>query len=578
MPHPAWRKPLVGDASQKRLRGVRFREASLIAFGVLILTVHLAAAADDADAAYAEHILRDEGVPSDAPGVAAYLRAHTLSEEELDRLERAVRLLGDDEYRERESACKRLIEAGLAALPFLRPAIHDDDPEIVRRAKRCIAAIRRKQPSPVIAAAAQIIKYRRPKDGAAVLLAYLPCIDEQATIETWFDALAVVGWQDDRPDPALLAALTDKRAIRRAAAAYVLGRAPSADARRLVHPLLNDRDARVRYQAAAGLAGFGNKDAIPALIALLTSGPLPVASQAEELLSYIAEGMGPEIGLSQNSRSRGLRRLAWDKWWREHASEVDLERLRREEPPRGRTVVCEYDGGGSGRVWEWDRSGKMRWEITQLKGPNDIQFLSGGRVLIAERNADRVTERDHSGKILWQHRTSLHPISCQRLPNGNTLIVTFSQLYEVTIDQKIIFSYTHDEGFRHAVQRPDGRIVCITGRQGRIIELDSARKEARNIQLAKYANGAAYWASVEPLANGRYLVALGGANRVVEVDASGKIQWEAVAKTPVFATRLRNGHTLISCFEERCVLELDRRGTLVSKQRLRGRPFAVRRY
>jgi HEAT repeat protein len=545
---------------------------------VLSSTANPADIAEDADAAYAERILREAGAATDDRGVLAYIRAHTLTEEELDRLARAVRFLGDEEFRVREDASRQLIAAGRSALPFLSPAIHDPDPEIARRAKRCIEAIRRTPSSPLMAAAAQLVKSRRPSGASAVLLAYLPCIDEPATIETWFDTLDVVGWQGDRPDAALLAALTDKRSIRRAAVAHVLGRSASDEVRRLVRPLLADPDARVRYEAAASLVRYGEKSAIRTLVALLTDAPLPVAAQAEDLLSCIAEGEGPATALSKSQAARVRLRMAWENWWRDHAGEVDLDRLRQEEPPRGRTVVCEYDGVGGGRVWEWGRDGKQRWEITHLQGPNDVRILAGGRVLIAERNANRVTERDHYGTILWEHRTSGQPISCQRLANGNTLVATFNELYEVTIDQKKIFSRSHIEGFRHAVQLRDGRIVYITG-HGRVVELDAKNKQrVRTIQPENYARGATYWASVEPLPHARYLLALGGANRVIEIDASGKIRWEAIVHSAVFATRLRNGHTLVSCFGENCVLELDRTGKEVNKQRLRGRPFVVRRY
>ncbi len=111
------------------------------------------------------------------------------------------------------------------------------------------------------------------------------------------------------------------------------------------------------------------------------------------------------------------------------------------------------------------------------------------------------------------------------------------------------------------------------------MELDASWKhEIRVIQPENHSAGATYWASVEPLPNGRYLLALGGSNRVIEIDAAGKVHWQCAIPSAVFATRLRNGHTLISSFEGHAVIEVDRAGKEVRKQRLRGRPFAVRRY
>src|SRR6185437_12863947 len=272
-------------------------------------------------------------------------------------------------------------------------------------------------------------------------------------------------------------------------------------------------------------------------------------------------------------------RTAWVTWWRTQGDRVDLTPLKRQEPPHGRTVVCEYDSSEQGgRVWEWGRGGERRWEIARLEGPNDVQVLPGGRVLIAERNANRVTEREHQCKILWQHRASGNPIACQRLPNGNTLVATFSELYEVDREQQRVFTHTQRTAFRHAVTLPNGHIVFITG-SGLVVELDAAgKREIRSIRPADHAKGAKHWASVEPLPNGRYLLALGGANRVIEIDTAGKIHWQCSVPSAVFATRLPNGHTLAASFEGRYVIEIDRAGKEVRKQSLRGRPFAVRRY
>jgi hypothetical protein len=524
-------------------------------------------------------MLRAANVATDGPGVLSFIRAHTLTEDDLERLRVSVRLLGSSEFLERENASRSLIAAGRPALSFLRPALGDPDLEIARRARRCVEEIQLSPTPHLMNAAAQVVKGRRPAGAAAVLLAYLPCIDEEASEEIWFEALRAVGVDGDRPEPALLAALTDRQPIRRAAAAALLGQSDSAAVRLRVVPLLADVDTRVRYEVASSLVRFGEKKAVPVLAGLLTDAPLSTASQAEYLLCTIAEGQGPPIGLSRGEpASRRQCRAAWENWWRKHGPRVDLSRLKREEPLRGLTLVCEYDGPDGGRVWEYGPDGNPRWEIRHLEGPNDVQLLSGGRVLIAERNATRVTERDRSGKILWQHHPTGNPIACQRLPNGNTLVATFNELYEVTPDQKKVFTHTHRLGFRHAARLPNGHVVFVTG-SGQVVELDSTwKREVRAIRPTNHASGATYWASVEPLPNGRYLLALAGANRAIEIDTSGQIHWECRVPRAVFATRLRNGHTLIAAFDGRFVVEVDREGKEVSKQELRGRPFIVRRY
>ena len=66
--------------------------------------------------------------------------------------------------------------------------------------------------------------------------------------------------------------------------------------------------------------------------------------------------------------------------------------------------------------------GRQRWQITDLGGPSDARLLPGGRVLIAERNANVVSERDTTGKVLWRQAIPGGAIAADRLPNGNTLV------------------------------------------------------------------------------------------------------------------------------------------------------------
>jgi outer membrane protein assembly factor BamB len=537
------------------------------------------AGAGDPAATYAERALKEAGVATDGPGLLAYVRRHTLSDEDQERLAAAVRQLGAGEFEEREKASGQLVGAGRVALPFLRPALHDADLEVARRARRCLEEIERGPTLSLMAQAARLLAERRPAGAVPVLLAYLPCIDDDAVEEAFFAALDAVGMPGGKPDPALATALGDRHPVRRAAAAHVLGQAGAAAVRRPVVPLLADADPRVRYEAAAALVRAGHKEAVTALAALLTEAPLALAFQAESILFWAAGDAGPEAALGPgDAASRRRSRDAWEAWWRGNAEKVDLSRLQSEEPVRGWTLVCEYDGAEGGRVWEAGKDGKPRWSVAGLQGPNDVQPLPGGRFLVAERNGNRITERDRAGKVLWQHAVSGSPIACQRLANGNTLVATFNDLYEVTPDQRKVASHQNPEGFRHALKARNGHVVYVTS-QGRVVELDAAWKErVRTLTPSSYAPGASYWASVEPLPGGRYLLALGGASRVVEIDGSGKVVWECTLPSAVFATRLRNGHTLVSCFEGRCVVEVDRAGKEVGKQVLQGRPFAVRRY
>jgi hypothetical protein len=528
------------------------------------------------DLAYAERALRRSGAATDGKGLLTFIRTHTLNDAQRKELTTKVRALGSPEYTEREEASRELIAFGRAALPFLRPAIKDADLETSRRARRCIEQIQHSPSPSMVVLAALLVKERRPAGAVPVLLDCLQNAEDGSLEETWLDALRAVSWREGRADSALLDALADKRPLYRAAAAQILGRGGDAALRGRVAPLIADVDARVRFEAAAALARFGDKKAAAVLVALLDDGPFSLACQSEYLLRLLADGQGPQLSLDRDESALRRRcRTAWEAWWKSEF--VDLTRLKREEPPHGLTVVCEDRDEGS-RVWAWGQGGQPCWEILQLEGAHAVQVLESGRVLVAEHDANRVTERDHAGKIYWELKTADNPIACQRLANGNTLIATYKELYEVTRDHKQVFHHTDRRDFRDALRQRNGHILYVTG-DGTLVELDATGEHLlRSIEPANHAPGAKFRARVEPLLNGRYLLTLGGKDRILEIDNAGKIHWEASLRTPMSATRLRNGHTLIACLEDRCVVEVDRSGKEVNKQLLQGRPFAVSRY
>lgn len=530
------------------------------------------------DFAYAERALRKAGIATQGNGLLTYLREHTLTEAKRQRLANKVRALGSAEYTEREKAGRELVELGRTALPYLRPAVNDPDLEISRRARRCIEQIQRSPNPSLPVLAALLIKVRPPAGAVPVLLDYLPSIEEESLEETWLELLRAIGWREGRADPALVAALTDKRPRYRVAAAHVLGRGSDAAARRQVAPLLRDTDARVRFEAAAALARFGNKKAIAVLLSFLSEGSFSLACRSEYLLRLLAEEKGPDRSLDRDEPV--LRRAchaAWETWWKEQCERIDFGQLRSEEPPHGLTVVCE-DGDDGSRVWGWAQGGQTCWEMRRLEGAHALQLLPNGRILVAEHHANRISERDHEGKIYWHEQTAGNPIACQRQANGNTLIATYKELYEVTPERKRVFRHSDRRDFRDALRLRNGHILYVTA-DGMLVEYDAACEHLlRTIEPKLFADGARFRARVEPLLNGRYLLTLGGNHRVIEIDNTGKLHWEHSIRSPMSATRLRNGHTLIASSEERCVVEVDRAGKEINKQPLQGRPFVVQRH
>src|SRR5262249_49084198 len=157
----------------------------------------------------------------------------------------------------------------------------------------------------------------------------------------------------------------DALPARRAAAAYALGRAGGREHLALLHKLLKDPAPAVCFRAAQGLLAAKDKNAIPALIALLTDAREQQLFQIEELLHHVAGSDAPQETLSGTSKeAREPAVKTWQKWYEARKDQLDLTRLGDNESYLGLMTVVEYDSearGRMGRVWEAGRDGKPRW-------------------------------------------------------------------------------------------------------------------------------------------------------------------------------------------------------------------------
>src|SRR5262249_52440446 len=158
------------------------------------------------------------------------------------------------------------------------------------------------------------------------------------------------------------------------------------------------------------------------------------------------------------------------------------------------------------------RDGKLRWEIKGLMGAMDGQVLPNGNVLVAENSAGRVSERDKKGTVIWQHNVP-NPVAVQRLPNGNTFIAAYNQVLELSPTRNVVYAHQRNTYIIFGAQKlRSGNILYITS-NGTIVEMDTAGKELRTINLGANGN----WCGVELLPNGRYLVALMTPGEVREI-------------------------------------------------------------
>ncbi len=224
------------------------------------------------------------------------------------------------------------------------------------------------------------------------------------------------------------------------------------------------------------------------------------------------------------------------------------------------------------RVVEWDRDGKLRWQINGLASPLDAEVLPGRRVLIAEHDTKRVTERNCKGEVLWEKKLAGAPIHVQRLPSGFTFIATRKQLLEVDRSGKQeVIRYRSDNGIITARRFRDGRIGCIEN--GSYFELAVTGEERRRFAVNP---GVFTTNALTLLPNGHLLIAAYGGGIVQEYDRAGKVVWQIKMGRPLCALRLPGGNTVVSS-QDMVLIEYDRAGKEVGRRDAPGHPCQVRR-
>jgi hypothetical protein len=564
-----------GDSVKASARAGKPQLLSICLF-LVIHEMSLAAPSPTPD----EKRLEAAGIGRTGADLLEFFRKRTVTDQDRRRIADHLQQLGAASFRQREKATRDLLALGKmypgTVVPLLRRATQDPDLEIARRARFCLSELSSDGDEALVAAAVRVLAGRKPPGTVQVLLAYLPNAGNEALEEDIANVLAAVGVEQGNPDPALVAAAGDPLPLRRLAAAGALARVNGPTHRATAHKLLNDTDPRVRLWTAQALLAVQDKTAVPALIAMLSEGPLATAHSAQGLLWDLAGDQAPQISLGEGQLARRECQRAWQAWWKVHQGEVDLARLNWTERRLGLTLVCEcwIHGQTIGAVRAFGPDGKVHWQIEDIRNTSDVQVLPGRRVLLAETEEKKVTERSWDGKLLWKHEVADMPVTCQRLANGNTFIATHSELLEVSRQGKVIYSHRIPLQVYAARKLSDGHILYIQNKC-KVVEIDQTGKEVRSVPAGNtVCNG---WASFELLTNGHFLITQYNANKVREIDASGKVIWESDVVTPAHATRLANGNTLVASSETNRLVELNRDGKPVSERIITGRPVRVYR-
>jgi HEAT repeat protein len=496
---------------------------------------------------------------SEGPGLLDEVRKRTITEANRLKGEALIRQLGDDSFVVREKAVVQIKALGTVMVPLLRQAVRAPDVEVRQRAAACLAALEKDRSVPLSPTTVQLIALRRPPGAAEAILAFLPLAENEAIASELQLALNTVAAPEGKADPALVRALADPAAVRRAAAAEALCLVPGGEHLAAVRRLLDDPEPAVRLKAALALAGARQKDAVGVLIDLVGKLPEAQAALAEEYLLRLAGDRPPPLPVGDGA-ARQKRRDAWAAWWAaagEYTPLVDRYPPAGPERVRHGTLLVQLQGN---QVVEVGPDGKVRWQMAGLLGPMDAEVVGRDRVLVAEHNGQRVTERNRRGDVLWTKQTpGAFPIGVQRLRNGNTFIVCPNRLLEVDRAGRELYAIARSTNDVVAARRlRDGQIVCVTRRT--VLRLDAGGKETGNFTLPMPLNAG------DVLPNGHVVLCSVWTNKVTEYDTEGRVVWDVTVPQPMAACRRPGGNTLIAPQQMPWrVIEVDRDGKPVGE-------------
>lgn len=496
-----------------------------------------------------------------AASLQALLASKVLTPGDRESIGRAILELGSDQFENREKAADFLVGKGRASVHSLHLATRNQDPEVRRRARVCLDQIDPDTERRMVREAiAELGKIGAGQGWVVVreLAAQAESAEERAELVE-----AVLRLQPAIPEAVKNELARSPRPSDRLIALKAWEGAKGGVPQMLT--MLTDQDREVRLGAARPLLEARQVQAIACLVELASAHGDQVGEEACELLMALS-------GMGIKSLKNG-----WAGWLASGMPGLNWDKLAAGCQDRGFTLVVLFDGEHGGKVTRLGPGGEVVGEATGLLGPNDVELLPGGRFLVAERNAGKITERNRQGSIVWEHSLNGSPVSVASTGQGTLAVATFRELMEIGRDGRVIHSLAHPGGFRAVRRKPDGMLGAVTG-DGHLLVITSDWRVVSDVVIKEIGQGAGYWCGLEHLREDRWLVALGGSGRVAEIDSGGNILWQAAVPTPVAAHRLANGNTLVSSFEKKAVIELDRSGREIRREDLGGRPFLVKRH
>jgi len=345
-----------------------------------------------------EALLKAAGLTGDGPALLDFFRKRTVRSVDPEKLESLIRQLDDDSFEVREQASEELVKYRKFAEQRLNEVLKGSESlEVVRRARRCLDRIRSSDEANLEAAVARKIAANQPTGAAEVLLAFVPSVVNPTVLEELQSVLAAIAMKDGRADPAIVDALADKVALKRATAAVALVKAGGAVERTKARQLLKDGEDEVRFRVGMALVIAKDKQAVPVLIELLLELPEEQGKDVEDILIRLADDRPPTHTFGTEEAKRKSARDFWAGWWAREEPKIDMSAKKLDVPSIERTLgtwvnVDNKTGGITRALITRDGNG-LRIETWGACGGLNAPFESVlGRVAL-----------DRRGKADWNH-------------------------------------------------------------------------------------------------------------------------------------------------------------------------------
>jgi hypothetical protein len=161
---------------------------------------------------------------ADHAALLKFLHDRIPAKEDSDQIALSIAKLGDVKFATRQKASAELQKWGSKAAAQLRKLLTHEDPEVVRRAEQLLDTLAKGSEPALTTAVLRVLALRHPEGTVEALLGYLPWACDETVAREVLSALVVITEAAPKPHPVLVAALKDTDAVKRNAAAAVLGK------------------------------------------------------------------------------------------------------------------------------------------------------------------------------------------------------------------------------------------------------------------------------------------------------------------------------------------------------------------